>query len=164
MSVIERMHLSLGQILRSILAQAKLSNNEQHADLLNSYVDSALSSSLYAINCAINSTTKVSPGAFVFQRDMLLPIQCITIWETVRRKKQIRAHHNNFMENLRCRPFTYTPNMEVMLEDTTGVKLSARSKGPYKISKVHSNGTVTISLKPNVFQRVNIRRIKPYIR
>jgi len=37
-SVIERMHLSFGQILRSILAQAKLSNNEQHADLLNSYV------------------------------------------------------------------------------------------------------------------------------
>jgi len=47
-SVIERMHLSFGQILRAILAQAKLCNNEQHADILNSYIDSALSSSLYA--------------------------------------------------------------------------------------------------------------------
>jgi len=63
-SVIKRMHLSFGQILRAILAQAKLCNNEQHADILNSYIVSALSSSLYAINCAVNSTTKVSPGAF----------------------------------------------------------------------------------------------------
>ena len=89
-SVIERMHLSFGQILRAILAQAKLNNNEQHAETLNSYIDSALSSSLYAINCAVNSTTKVSPGAFIFQRDMLLPIQCITNWELIRHRKQLR--------------------------------------------------------------------------
>ena len=158
------MHLSLGQILRSILAETQLSNYEQHVDILNSYIESALSSSVYAINGAIHSTTNVSPAALVFQRDLLLPIQCLTNWETIRHKKQLRAHHNNYMENLRRRPFTYTPNMEVMLQDPSGVKLSAKSRGPYKISKVHSNGTVTICLKNNVFQRVNIRRIKPYFR
>mmetsp|Transcript_1982 Transcript_1982/g.2647 ORF Transcript_1982/g.2647 Transcript_1982/m.2647 type:complete len:90 (-) Transcript_1982:49-318(-) len=79
-------------------------------------------------------------------------------------QKQLSGHHNNFLENLRRLPFTYTPNMEVMLYDPIGVMLSANSKGPFKISKVHSNGTVTISLKPNVFQRVNIRRIKSYFR
>jgi len=163
-SIIERMHLPFCQILRSILAQAKISKNDQHPDLLDSYIDTALASSLYAINCAINSTTKVSPGAFVFQRDMLLPISCITNWEIIRLKQQQRAHHNNFLENLRRRPFTYTPIMEVMLQDPTGEKLSAKCKGPFKISKVHSNGTATICLKNNVFQRVNIRRIKPYFR
>ncbi len=81
------MHSSLGQILRSVLAELQLSNDEQHAEVLDSYVESVLSSSLYAINCAINTTTKVSPGAFVFQRDMLLPIQCITNWEIIRLKK-----------------------------------------------------------------------------
>jgi len=85
-SAIERMHLSFGQILRAILAQAKLCNNEQHTDILNSYIESALSFSLYAINCAVNSTTKVSPGAFIFQLDMLLPIQCITNWEIICQK------------------------------------------------------------------------------
>ena len=54
--------------------------------------------------------------------------------------------------------------MEVMVHDPTGVKLSANSKGAFKITKVHSNGTVTICLKHNVFQRLNIRRIKPYFR
>jgi len=156
------MHLSFGQILRAILAQAKLNNIEQHSNLLNSYIDTALSSSLCAINSAINSTTKVSPGAFIFQRDMLLPIQCITNWELIRHRKQLRIQQNNFLENKRRRPFTYTPNVEVMLDDPTGVKLSAKCKGPFKVSKVHSNGTVTICLKPNVFQRISIRRIKPY--
>ena len=143
-SIIERMHLSLGQILRSILAETKLSNKEQHSDLLNSFIESALASSLYAINCAINSTTNVSPGAFVFQRDMILPTQCITNWEIIRLNKQQRAQHNNFLENLRRRPFTYTPNMEVVVQDPTGQKLSAKCKGPFKITKIHSNGTVTI--------------------
>ena len=96
-SVIERMHLTFGQILRSILTQGKVSQNEQHSDLLNSYIDTALSSSLYAINSAIDSTTKGSPGAFIFQRDMLLPIQYITNWELIRHRKQLRIHHNNFL-------------------------------------------------------------------
>jgi len=54
--------------------------------------------------------------------------------------------------------------MEIMLDDPTGVKLNAKCKGPFTVSKVHSNGTVTICLKLNDFQRVNIRRIKPYYR
>jgi len=150
-SVIERMYLTFGQLLRSILTQGKVSQNEQHSDLLHSYIDTALFSSLYAINSAINSTAKVSPGSSIFQRDMLLPIQCITNWELIRHRKQLRSHHNNFLENQCRRPFTCTPNMEVMLHDLTGVKLSANSSGPYTISKVHSSGTVTMCLKPNVF-------------
>jgi len=163
-SVIERMHLSFGQLLRSILVDAKMNNNEQHSDLLNAYIETALSASIYAINSAINTTTKVSPGAFVFQRDMILSITCITNWEIIRTKKQLRILQNNFLENKRRIPFTYTPQMEIMIHDPTGVKLIAKNKGPYKISKVYSNGTVTICLKTNVFQRVNIRRIKPYFR
>ena len=141
-----------------------MNNNEQHSDLLNAYIDTALSSPIYAINSAINTTTKVSPGAFVFQRDMILPITCVTNWEIIRNKKQLRIQHNNFLENKRRRPFSYTLNMEIMLNDPTGVKLSSKCKGPFTVSKVHSNGTVTIYLKPNVFQRVNICRIKPYYR
>jgi len=141
-----------------------MNNNEQHSDLLNAYIDTALSSSIYAINSVINTTTKFSPGAIVFQPDMILPITCVTNWEIIRNKKQLRIQHNNFLENKRRRPFSYTPNMEIMLNDPAGVKLSSKCKGPFTISKVYSNGTVTICLKPNVLQRVNIRRIKPYYR
>jgi len=90
-----------------------MNNNEQHPDLLNTYIDTALCSSIYALNSAINTTTKVSPGAFVFQRDMILPITCITNWELIRNKKQLRIQHNNFLENKRRRPFSYTVNNKV---------------------------------------------------
>jgi hypothetical protein len=36
--------------------------------------------------------------------------------------------------------------------------------GPFNITRVHANGTVTIALAPGVIERVNIRRIKPYRR
>ena len=52
--------------------------------------------------------------------------------------------------------------MSILLEDTTGMKLSQKATGPFKITNLQTNGTVTIQLKPNVFQRVNIRRIKSY--
>ena len=42
-----------------------------------------------------------------------------------------------------------------MLQDPTGEKLSAKCKGPFKITKDHSNGTITICHKNNVFQCVN---------
>ena len=34
--------------------------------------------------------------------------------------------------------------------------------GPYAITQVHTNGTVTIRLSDNVTERINIRWIKPY--
>lgn len=67
-------------------------------------------------------------------------------------------------ENLKRKAFDWQPGMEVLVQDNDGEKLSAKAKGPYTITKVHTNGTVTIRLKPNVYQRLNIRRIKPYHR
>ena len=41
-------------------------------------------------------------------------------------------------------------------------KLEERYVGPYVIVAVHVNGTLTIRKRPNVLERVNIRRVKPY--
>ena len=43
-------------------------------------------------------------------------------------------------------------------------KLHPRFEGPYAIVEVHTNGTVTIQRKPNVTERINIRRLKPFKR
>ena len=42
-------------------------------------------------------------------------------------------------------------------------KLAIKTAGPYPITHVHVNGTVTIARAPNVLERLNIRRIKPYV-
>ena len=41
-------------------------------------------------------------------------------------------------------------------------KLDYKYKGPFTILQVHANGNVTLLRKPNVSERVNIRRLKPY--
>ena len=41
-------------------------------------------------------------------------------------------------------------------------KMEERYVGPYLITEVHVNGTLTIRKRPNVLERVNIRRVKPY--
>ena len=40
--------------------------------------------------------------------------------------------------------------------------LDERYEGPYCTSQVHVNGTVTISRRTDVLERINIRRIKPF--
>ena len=41
-------------------------------------------------------------------------------------------------------------------------KLQPRFKGPYIVSAVHTNGTVTVKLNDVTTERLNIRRVKPY--
>ena len=43
-------------------------------------------------------------------------------------------------------------------------KLDPRAEGPYTVITVHVNGTLTIRLTPQVHERINIRRVKPYRR
>jgi hypothetical protein len=43
-------------------------------------------------------------------------------------------------------------------------KLDHRAVGPYTITQVHANGTLTIEISPCVVERINIRRVKPYRR
>ena len=41
-------------------------------------------------------------------------------------------------------------------------ELGERMLSPYAITRVHTNGNVTLKLSEGVTERVNIRRIKPY--
>ena len=40
--------------------------------------------------------------------------------------------------------------------------MGEKYSGPYTITQVHVNGTMTIQLGPNVTKRVNICRVIPY--
>ena len=41
-------------------------------------------------------------------------------------------------------------------------KLKPTFTGPYPILQEHTNGTITICLRDNLTERINIHRIKPY--
>jgi hypothetical protein len=65
-------------------------------------------------------------------------------------------------ENSRRRQYDYQPQQKVLKKNTNPRKLGERTSGPYVIDKVHTNGTITICLNNDTFERINIRRVKPY--
>ena len=42
------------------------------------------------------------------------------------------------------------------------MNLGQRNEGPYRIERMHTNGALTIRLRPGVFEQISIRRLKPY--
>ena len=163
-SIIERMHLSFGMILRSFCLEEKNNESELSDSEINDFIDSALASTQHAINTSIHMTTRESPGALAYNRDMFLPLPTLADWECIRLRKQQMIHRNNLNENKRRKEFDRQPGMEILIDrDIRDPKLQPYYNGPFTIQKIHTNGTVTIK-KNNIYERINIRRIKPYHR
>ena len=49
----------------------------------------------------------------------------------------------------------------VYVKTIAPTKLGERSEGPYRVERVHTNGTITIRRNDHVTERVNIRRVFP---
>ena len=163
-SIIERMHLTAGAIFRSMVTEAQKNNRRLLPEDIDDYVDTAISSTQYAISATVHSITRESPGAFIYQRDMMLPVQNLANWESIRLKKGKQIEKNWIRENNKRKPFDWRVGMEVMVEELTRYKLNPKAIGPFTIHAVHTNGTVTIQRKPRFYERINIRRLKPYYR
>jgi hypothetical protein len=110
----------------------------------------------------IHQTLQISPGALVFNRDMLLPIPIMANYNLIRERRQATIDENARCANLRRRFKDYVVGEQVLLILKPLGKLSARTAGPYTILQVHVNGTVTINRGNGVSERINIRQVKPY--
>ena len=67
----ERMHYTMGSILQS--ETAKIQDEDEAAQA----IDNALHTCIHAIRCAVNRTLQTSPGALVFNRDMMMDVPLI---------------------------------------------------------------------------------------
>ena len=87
-SVCERMHQSMGNILRTLLHGRKGPENLTQAHDL---VDEALSICQHALRTSVHTTLGSIPGALAFNRDMFLNIPLVADWHaiTTRRKHVI---------------------------------------------------------------------------
>ena len=66
--------------------------------------------------------------------------------------------------NRRRFAYDYQPGDEVLKLRYRPDKLEPRTDGPYRIERVHSNGTIIIRINDHVIERISIRRVKPYRR
>jgi hypothetical protein len=98
----------------------------------------------------------------VFQRDMLMNIPFQADLLAIQQRWQLIVDSKLRQANLRRISHDYQVNDQVLILEKDPDKLSERATGPFQIRRVHTNGTVTIQVKPNVTQRINIRRVKPY--
>lgn len=159
-AICERLHGTIGDMLRTSLNDEPPNDVPAALDL----IDSVLAAAQFAARAAIHTTLGVSPGALVFQRDMVLPIPLIANYENFRARRQARIDNNARAENLRRRFKDYDIGDEVLILSYKPHKLEPRATGPFVIAQVHVNGTVTIQRNDHVYQRINIRRVRPYLR
>ena len=157
-AVAERAHKTIGDMLRTLIAEHPPTTIIQALELL----DNCIASVIRALRTAVHRTLRVSPGAMVFQRDMLLPIPVLANYNLVRERRQAVIDDNNRRANLRRHFRDFQVGDQVLLIKRGGSKLAAKATGPYPILQIHVNGTITIQRSANVQERVNIRRVKPY--
>ena len=133
-------------------------NVEQTHDVL----DTCFATAAYASKVAIHRTLNISPGALVFQRDMILNIPLIADLHQIHRRRQIIIDENLRRTNLRRRTMDHQPGDEILILIDNPTTFQDRSIGPFPITQVHTNGTVTIQHTPHIVKHINIRQVKPY--
>ena len=147
----------VADILRPITFTQAPRSAEEAANV----IDCALATAAYAARTACHTTLGISPGAMVFNRDMLLDLPLIADFELLRERRQLMVNRNLLRANKNRRYHDYRVNERVLKLVYEPGKLDPRALGPYTITRVHVNGTVTIRLSPLVTERINIRQIKP---
>lgn len=159
-AVCERLHSTIGDILRSMIHENPPTNVAQAYEI----IDTALASAQFAVRATVHRTMGLSPGAIVFHRDMFHPIPLLVNYNELKERRQHVIDENNRRANQRRRFLDYQPGQEVLVLTYQPDKMEPRATGPFKIASVHVNGTVTIQRADNVVERINVRRIRPYRR
>ena len=157
-AVCERMHKTVADILRNIIKE----DPPTHLDEAEQKIDNALATCIHALRCAVNNTMKTSPGAMVFNRDMLMNVQLIADLASIRGRRQQLIDDNIMRQNKKRIDYNYRVGELVKMRIHDPSKLSERFKGPYRISQVNTNGTVSLQIRPHITTTINIRKIEPY--
>jgi hypothetical protein len=117
---------------------------------------------MHAMQAGIHSTLGSSPGALVFNRDMLLNIPLIADWPAITQKQEHWVNQNLIWENKKRQCYDYVQVQKILKKRHGPWKLGQRTGGTYKVLQTHSNGTLTIELKHNVTERINTQQVIPY--
>ena len=158
-SVIESSHNAMGQILRTLFAQAKPTTKEQ----MDHVVEDAIANTIRAMRCAANTSLQgFAPGALVFGRDMHLSVPIVADIVSLSLNRQLQTDLRVQRENQRRTRHEYMVGQNVMVNNHFSAADKAKPAwvGPYPILQVHTNNSVTIQ-RGQVHERISIRRIKP---
>ena len=89
-AVCERMHQTVGNVLRTLLH----GEPPQNIATAKEFVDEALSIAMHAMRVGIHTTLGSSPGNLVFNRDMFLNIPLIADWHAITLRREHLINEN----------------------------------------------------------------------
>lgn len=153
-AILERVHQVVGNMLRTFELEDIIEDDP---------FDGILSAIAWAIRSTYHTTLQATPGQLVFGRDMILNVTHIADWHKIKQNKQKKIDDNNRRENQTRIDHDYSVDEYILIKnDERTPKLMNQTTGPFKITKVHTNGTVTIQ-RGVITERINIRRLLPYV-
>ena len=93
---------------------------------------------------------------------MMFNIPHIADWTKIGKYRQAQVKKNTDRENAQRTDFDYAVGGKVLVKKG-GILRKAETvwTGPYRITTVHTNGTIKIQ-RGALSERLNIRRVKPY--
>ena len=145
-AISERMHQTVGNILRTLM-HVHPPQNMANAQMM---IDTALATAVHSLRSSVHGGLQTSPGALVFQRDMLLNIPLIADLQTIQERRQVFINQSLHHANSRRYHHDYQVGEQVMVLRPSKNKMGAKARVPFEIRQVHANGTVTIQVKPMV--------------
>ena len=135
-AVCERMHKTIADILRHVVKEQDPPTHRRKAE---QKIDNALSTCVHVLRCAVNHTIKTSPGAMIFNCNMLMNVQLIADFGIYQRAQTTTKLTITSEYTTRRELITTTAS-----ENPS--KLSEKFKGPYIIIQVNTNGTVSFQI------------------
>ena len=122
-----------------------------------------LSSIAWAVRASHHhSTFNKTPGQHVFGRDMVFNLSTVIDWKAIIARKQAQIDRDNLRENANRVSHDHAIGDQVYVKiDGIKQKLDNKQHVPYRITQIHTNGTVQIQ-KGNVNKHINIRRLEPH--
>ena len=160
-SVIEAVHKSVGQVLRTLVHL----HNPQSVAQADQLSKDALATAMHATRCASHQALhNMTPGSLAFRRDMLFDIPFLTDFIALKHSRQAVVDKRVQLANAHRLRHEFRLQDQVLKKSVLSHsdKLAPSFTGPFEVIQVHTNGTCTIRLSPNQTERINIRRLKPY--
>ena len=109
-AVCERMHQTVGNILRTLLH----GEPPQNIADARAYEDEALSIAMHAMRAGLHSTLGSSPGSLTYNRDMFLNIPLIADWHAITERQEHLINENLIRENQKRRRYDYVPQQQIL--------------------------------------------------
>ena len=153
------MHQTVATVLKTLLL-AQPPQSHCKAMLL---VDDALATAMHALQSTVSTILQATPGGLAFSEDIFLNIPLLADWQAILAQREQSVNDALLCANKKRINFDYQIGQKVLKYDKTLYgKLKPKTTGPFDILRVHSNSTVTISLRPGITEHVDFCCTLPY--